>query len=100
MIVDLNLAKVWNLRKVVTYGDASSKNMLIYGDKLLALKELKQDFAGKIKCICIDPLYNTGAAFAHHDDGLDWLNAGQYEHAAKMLVEIGRLLGGWQPLGG
>ena len=51
-------------------------NMLIQGDNLLALKALEQRFAGKIKCIFIDPPYNTGSAFEHYDDGLDstWLS--------------------------
>ena len=60
-----------------SYGDKNSENMLIYGDNLLALKALEQDFAGKIKCIYIDPPYNTGNAFEHYDDGLEhslWLN--------------------------
>jgi adenine-specific DNA-methyltransferase len=52
-------------------------NRLIFGDNLLALKALEQEFAGKIKCIYIDPPYNTGAAFAHYDDGVEhslWLS--------------------------
>ena len=60
-----------------SYGDKNSKNMLIYGDNLLALKALEQDFAGKIMCACIDPPYNTGNAFEHYDDGLEhslWLS--------------------------
>lgn len=51
-------------------------NRLIFGDNLLALKALEQEFAGKIKCIYIDPPYNTGNAFEHYDDGLEhsiWL---------------------------
>ncbi len=40
-------------------------NRLIFGDNLLALKALEQEFAGKIKCIFIDPPYNTGSAFSH-----------------------------------
>jgi adenine-specific DNA-methyltransferase len=59
-----------------SYGDKNAENMLIYGDNLLALKALEQDFAGKIKCIYIDPPFNTGAAFEHYDDGLEhsiWL---------------------------
>jgi len=53
-------------------------NMLIHGDNLLALKALETDPAvrGKVKCIYIDPPYNTGAAFEHYDDGLEhsiWL---------------------------
>lgn len=43
-------------------------NRLIHGDNLLALKALEQDFAGKVKCIYIDPPYNTGSAFEHYDD--------------------------------
>lgn len=60
-----------------SYGDKNSENMLIFGDNLLALKALEQDFAGKIKCISIDPPYNTGNAFEHYDDGLEhslWLS--------------------------
>ncbi|MCC2684393.1 MAG: hypothetical protein K0R75_1292 [Paenibacillaceae bacterium] len=51
-------------------------NRMIFGDNLLALKALEQEFAGKIKCIYIDPPYNTGSAFEHYDDGLEhskWL---------------------------
>lgn len=51
-------------------------NRLIFGDNLLALKALEQEFAGKVKCIFIDPPYNTGSAFEHFDDGLEhsiWL---------------------------
>ena len=51
-------------------------NMLIHGDNLLALKALEADYAGKVKCIYIDPPYNTGSAFQHYDDGLEhsiWL---------------------------
>lgn len=51
-------------------------NRLIFGDNLLALKALEQEFAGKIKCIFIDPPYNTGSAFEHYDDGVEhslWL---------------------------
>ena len=58
------------------YGDPNSENMLIHGDNLLALKALEQEYAGKVKCIYIDPPYNTGAAFEHYDDNLEhsiWL---------------------------
>lgn len=51
-------------------------NMLIHGDNLLALKALEQDYAGCVKCIYIDPPYNTGHAFSHYDDGVEhsiWL---------------------------
>src|SRR6266851_3220557 len=52
-------------------------NRLVFGDNLLALKALEQEFAGKIKCIYIDPPYNTGSAFEHYDDGIEhslWLS--------------------------
>lgn len=52
-------------------------NRLIFGDNLLALKALEQEFAGKVKCVFIDPPYNTGSAFTHYDDGLEhsiWLS--------------------------
>jgi adenine-specific DNA-methyltransferase len=52
-------------------------NRLIFGDNLLALKALEQEFAGKVKCVFIDPPYNTGSAFTHYEDGLEhsiWLS--------------------------
>ncbi len=52
-------------------------NRLIFGDNLLALKALEQEFTGKIRCIFIDPPYNTGSAFTHYDDGVEhslWLS--------------------------
>lgn len=52
-------------------------NMLIHGDNLLALRALEQDFAGQVKCIYIDPPYNTGSAFEHYDDNVEhsiWLS--------------------------
>lgn len=60
-----------------SYGDPNTENMLIHGDNLLALKALEQDYAGKVKCIYIDPPYNTGAAFEHYDDNVEhslWLD--------------------------
>ncbi len=51
-------------------------NRLIFGDNLLALKALEQEFAGQVKCVFIDPPYNTGSAFEHYDDGIEhsiWL---------------------------
>ncbi|MBK6865979.1 MAG: site-specific DNA-methyltransferase [Ideonella sp.] len=54
----------------------SFDNRLIFGDNLLALKALEQEFTGKVKCVFIDPPYNTGSAFAQYDDGLEhsiWL---------------------------
>lgn len=51
-------------------------NMLIQGDNLLALRALEQDFSGKVKCVYIDPPFNTQQAFEHYDDGVEhsiWL---------------------------
>lgn len=60
-----------------SYGDPTSKNMLIHGDNLIALQALQQDFAGRVKCIYIDPPYNTGSAFEQYDDSVEhsvWLS--------------------------
>lgn len=57
--------------------DENTENMLIHGDNLLALKALERKYAGQVKCIYIDPPYNTGAAFSHYDDNLEhstWLS--------------------------
>lgn len=61
--------------------DPKIENILIKGDNLLALNTLKKIFdqkpdEEKIKCIYIDPPYNTGSAFEHYDDNLEhseWL---------------------------
>lgn len=58
-------------------GDPDTENMLIHGDNLLALKALEGKYAGQVKCIYIDPPFNTGQAFDHYDDNLEhsiWLN--------------------------
>lgn len=60
-----------------TNNDPDTENMLIHGDNLLALKALENKYAGKVKCIYIDPPYNTGSAFEHYDDNLEhsqWLS--------------------------
>lgn len=62
--------------KSKSYGDPDTENMLIHGDNLLALKALERDYTGKIRCIYIDPPYNTGSAFEYYDDNLEqsiWL---------------------------
>ena len=71
-------------------------NRLIYGDNLLALKALEQEFAGKVKCVFIDPPYNTGSAFTHYDDGLEhsiWLGLmrDRLEIIKRLLAEDGSL---------
>ena len=64
------------LHQEQTYGDAAD-NLLIQGDNLLALKALIPFYAGQVKCIFIDPPYNTQSAFEHYDDKLEhsqWLS--------------------------
>lgn len=79
------------------YGDNDIfDNILIQGDNLLALKALEQKYIGKVKCIFIDPPYNTGAAFEHYEDGLEhsiWLGLirDRVELLRKFLREDGSL---------
>ena len=61
----------------LSYGDADSENLLIQGDNLDALKALLPYYAGRVRCIAIDPPYNTRSAFQHYDDNLEhstWLS--------------------------
>jgi adenine-specific DNA-methyltransferase len=71
-------------------------NILIHGDNLLALKALEQEFTGKIKCIFIDPPYNTGAALDQYNDGIEhsiWLSMmrDRIELLCRLLHEEGSL---------
>ncbi len=71
-------------------------NRLIFGDNLLALKALEQEFTGKVKCIFIDPPYNTGSAFEHYDDGVEhsiWLSLmkDRLELLRRLLSEDGSI---------
>jgi adenine-specific DNA-methyltransferase len=61
----------------LSYGDEASDNMLIQGDNLDALKSLLPLYAGKVKCVSVDPPYNTKSAFEHYDDNIEhstWLS--------------------------
>jgi adenine-specific DNA-methyltransferase len=74
----------------------SFDNRLIFGDNLLALKALEQEFAGKVKCVFIDPPYNTGSAFTHYDDGVEhslWLSLmrDRLELIRRLLADDGSL---------
>lgn len=74
--------------------DSGTENMLIHGDNLLALKALEKDFAGQVKCIYIDPPFNTGQAFEHYDDNLEhsiWLNLmnERFKHLYRLLEANG-----------
>jgi len=71
-------------------------NILIHGDNLLALKAIEQEFVGKVKCVFIDPPYNTGSAFEHYDDGVEhslWLSLirDRLEIIARLLSHDGSL---------
>jgi adenine-specific DNA-methyltransferase len=48
-----------------------SNNMLIHGDNLPVLKALEQEFSGRVKCVLIDPPYNTGSTFEHYNDDVE-----------------------------
>lgn len=78
------------------YGDPNTENMLIHGNNLLALKSLEQQYAGQVKCIYIDPPYNTGSAFEHYDDNLEhsiWLKLmkARFEILKNLLTPDGRI---------
>jgi adenine-specific DNA-methyltransferase len=68
--------KSYHAKERVTENDIFD-NKLIFGDNLLALKALEAEYAGQVKCIYIDPPYNTGNAFEHYEDGVEhslWLS--------------------------
>lgn len=85
------------LDAVETYGDnPDTQNMVIQGDNLDALKALLPFYAGKIKCIYMDPPYNTRSAFEHYDDNLEhttWLSIlyPRLEIARDLLSQDGSL---------
>ena len=65
------------LEPVSSHGTPGSGNLLVQGDNLLALKALLPFYKGRVKCVFIDPPYNTGSAFEHYDDKLQhsqWLS--------------------------
>ena len=71
-------------------------NRLIFGDNLLALKALEAEFAGRVRCVFIDPPYNTGSAFEHYDDGVEhslWLSLmrDRLEIVRRLLSDDGSL---------
>lgn len=76
--------------KSKSYGESNTENMLIHGDNLLALKALEMNYRGKIRCIYIDPPYNTGSAFEQYDDAVEhslWLSI-----MKKRLIQLSELL--------
>ncbi len=90
-----DLEKSYHAKHRVTENDLF-ENRLIFGDNLLALKALEQEFSGSVKCVFIDPPYNTGAAFDHYDDGLEhsiWLGLmrDRLEIIHRLLADNGSL---------
>ena len=88
--------KVLVENKELSYGDQTLGNMLIKGDNLEALKALLPYYKGKVKCIYIDPPYNTGSAFEHYDDNLEhstWLSMmyPRLELLRELLAEDGSI---------
>jgi adenine-specific DNA-methyltransferase len=77
-------------------GNNHFDNKLIFGDNLLALKSLEQECTGKVKCIFIDPPYNTGSAFKYYEDGIEhsiWLSLirDRLESLRSLLSEDGSI---------
>lgn len=88
--------KVLVENKELSYGDQTQGNMLIKGDNLEALKALLPYYKGRVKCIYIDPPYNTGSAFEHYDDNLEhstWLSLmyPRLELLRELLTEDGSI---------
>lgn len=88
-------ARSYHAKQRVTDADIFD-NRLIKGDNLLALKALEAEFTGKVKCVFIDPPYNTGSAFTHYDDGLEhsiWLGLmrDRLEIIRRLLADDGSL---------
>jgi len=88
-------SKSYHAAERITQGDVFD-NRLIFGDNLLALKALEQEFTGQIKCVFIDPPYNTGSAFEHYDDGIEhslWLSliSQRLEIIKRLLTDDGSI---------
>jgi len=88
-------SKSYHASQKVTENDIFD-NKLIFGDNLLALKALEQEYTGKVKCVFIDPPYNTGNAFTQYDDGVEhsiWLSLmrDRLELISRLLADDGAL---------
>lgn len=80
----------------LSYGEPDAPNMLVEGDNLDALKALLPYYAGQVKCVFIDPPYNTGSAFEHYDDNIEhstWLSMmyPRLELLRELLAEDGSI---------
>ncbi|MFX1323867.1 MAG: site-specific DNA-methyltransferase [Promethearchaeota archaeon] len=86
---DFHLMNSFPLELLRTIGDDKSENRLIYGDNLLSLKTLLEEYEGKINCIYIDPPYNTGYAFSTYNDNFEhseWI--GMMYHRILLLHQL------------
>ncbi|OEG71749.1 hypothetical protein ATZ36_12955, partial [Candidatus Endomicrobiellum trichonymphae] len=87
--------KLLNIKPELSCGE-QNENMIIKGDNLEALKALLPYYKGQVKCIYIDPPYNTGSAFKHYDDNLEhstWLSMmyPRLELLRELLAEYGSI---------
>ena len=78
------------------HGDAKAQNLLVQGDNLLALKALVPHYAGAVKCVYIDPPFNTGNAFENYDDNIEhtkWLGMmyPRFDLLHELLAENGSI---------
>ena len=78
----------------LSYGEIDNENLLIQGDNLEALKALIPFYAGEVKCIYVDPPFNTEQAFENYDDNLEhsiWLTLmyARFELLNQLLSETG-----------
>jgi len=88
--------RILRANRSLSHGDADSGNMLIQGDNLHALKALMPYFRGQVKCVFIDPPYNTKSAFEHYQDSLEhskWLDmmVPRLELLRELLAEDGSI---------
>ena len=74
--------KSYHAKQRITDNDIFD-NRLMFGDNLLALKALEQQYTGRVKCIYIDPPFNTGQAFEYYDDGV--------EHSLWLVLMVDRM---------
>jgi adenine-specific DNA-methyltransferase len=94
-LTDKTPYKLLNMKPELSYGE-QNENMVIKGDNLEALKALLPYYKGQVKCIYIDPPYNTGSAFEHYDDNLEhstWLSMmyPRLELLRELLAENGSI---------
>ena len=74
------------LEPVSMHGDGDARNLLIQGDNLEALKALLPFYRGRVRCIFIDPPYNTRSAFEHYDDNLEHAQCVEHDVAALAIA--------------